>query len=311
MSIFRPLNSDESNLFTIRCVIDWTVNLTNAHIIAGGSNITPTTNLLKTPTANNLPENFVIYVSGNIFYVHYGKEFTTCPSVSIQPRLKAITNLTSGTTAGDAPTPVIFWNNIINYAKIPQVINSSNYNFAFAFKDGDKALITPEATGANGPLSGFDLVITGPVKLGVTTGNSNKGWAVGSGNDATSAYTFMNVGVGTGNPTATGLTLNGGLVGVPDTVSSTSLAISVETFVTFIDASNAATITLAAGTNGQIKHLLCTVGTGSADMTLANTNLNGVTTSIVFNAAGETATLIYDSTTGKWSVLSSYGATIS
>ena len=309
MSIFRPLNSDESNLFTIRCVIDWTANLTTNHKIAGGINITTDTNLLRTPTSNNLPENFVILISGNVFYVHYGKEFTTCPSISIQPRLKAISNLVSGTSADDAPTPVIFWNNITNYASLSTAISTSNYNFAFAFKNADKGLITPQSTGGAGPLSGFDLIITGPVKLGVTTGNSNKGWAVGSGNDATSAYTFMNVGVGTGNPLAKGLTLNGGLMGVPDTVSSTSVAISVQTLVTFINATNTATITLADGTNGQIKHLLCT--TGTANVTLANTNLNGVSTSIVFNAAGETATLIFDSTTGKWSVLSSYGATIS
>jgi len=299
MSIFRPLNSDESNLFTIRCVVEWTGTITNTNIIAGGNNITVATNLLKTPTANNLPENFAIYYHTGIFYVQYGKVFTSCPSVSIQSRAQAIDNIGTGTILQS--TPVIYWNNIIDYPKsnTSSPVNTTNYNFAFSFNNG--SLITPAATG----LSGFDLVITGPVKLGVTTGNSNKGWAVGSGNDATSAYTFMNVGVGTGNPTATGLTLNGGLVGVPDTVSSTSLAISVDTLITFIDASTLATITLADGTNGQIKHLLCTVG--SADMTL-NANLNA--TSIVFNAPGETATLIYDSTTGKWSVLSSYGAVI-
>jgi len=202
MSIFRPLNSDESNLFTIRCVIDWTTTITNGHIIACGNNITVATNLLKTPTANNLPANFAIYYHSGGFYVHYGKDFTSCPSISIQPRLYTAAKLLTS-AATDIAIPTIFWKNIINYGALGTAIDNTNYNFAFSFKNtaAAAALITPAASGSSG-LSGFDLVITGPVKLGVTTGNSNKGWAVGSGNDATSAYTFMNVGVGTGNPTS-------------------------------------------------------------------------------------------------------------
>jgi hypothetical protein len=198
MSIFRPINSDESNLFTIRCVIDFTQDPSG--IIAGGSSITVATDLLRTPTANNLPTYFSIFYTSSVFYVHYGKEFTSCPSISIQPRL--ITAATLSTTAvGDAPIPAIFWNNITNFGKMNPIVanTNSNYNFAFSFKASDSTLITPSATTT---LHGFDLIITGPVKLGVTTGNSNKGWGVGSGNDATSAYTFMNVGVGTGNPTS-------------------------------------------------------------------------------------------------------------
>ena len=44
--------------------------------------------------------------------------------------------------------------------------------------------------------------------------------------------------------------------------------------------------------------------------TLSNTNLN-VTTQILFNAVGEAATLVFDSTTGKWNVVGVQGATIS
>ena len=203
MSIFRPLNSDESNLFTIRCVIEWGISsVTSSQIIAGGNNITVATNLLKTPTTNNLPSNFTLFYSGSVFYVGYGKQFTTCPSVSLQPRLYAHDNLNETGTAPHVPIPVIYWNNITDYAAIPQAINTSNYNFAFSFRDTSNALITPTTYASTQKMSGFDLIITGPVKLGVTTGNSNKGWAVGSGNDATNAYTFMNVGIGTGNPTS-------------------------------------------------------------------------------------------------------------
>jgi hypothetical protein len=76
-------------------------------------------------------------------------------------------------------------------------INSSNYNFGFSFKGEDGSIITPSTSSI---VNGFDLIIIGAVKLGVTTGNSNKGWAVGANNDNT--YTFMNVGVGTGNPSS-------------------------------------------------------------------------------------------------------------
>ena len=206
MSIFRPLNSDESNLFTIRCVVEWEGNITDNKKIAGGNNITVDTNLLKTPTANNLPSNFVILFHGNTFYVQYGKQFTSCPSVSIQPRLKdkADLNTTTNVSGIYTPIPVMFWNNITDYAALGTngTISNSLFNFAFSFRDTANALITPQSTASSDKLKGFDLIITGPVKLGVTTGNSNKGWAVGSGNDATNAYTFMNVGIGVGNPTS-------------------------------------------------------------------------------------------------------------
>ena len=207
MSIFRPLNSDESNLFTTRCVVEWTENITDGVIIAGGNNITVATNLLKTPTSNNLPANFVILFSGNTFYVHYGKQFTSCPSVSIQPRIKTEPDLNTVSQSETNVQPIssIFWNNITDYAALGTngSITNSRYNFAFSFrKSTDGTHITPTNVGASSSFGGFDLIITGPVKLGVTTGNSNKGWAVGSGNDATNAYTFMNVGIGVGNPSS-------------------------------------------------------------------------------------------------------------
>ena len=71
MSVFRPLNSDESNLFTIRCVISFTRGPTPGGMIAGGSKVTIAENLLTTPTTNNLPDYFGIYFNAsNIFYVN-------------------------------------------------------------------------------------------------------------------------------------------------------------------------------------------------------------------------------------------------
>jgi hypothetical protein len=43
---------------------------------------------------------------------------------------------------------------------------------------------------------------------------------------------------------------------------------------------------------------------------LANTNVN-VATQILFDAVGETATLMFDNVTNKWNVIAVNGATIS
>ena len=204
MSIFRPLNSDESNLFTIRCVI--TFSSAPSGMIAGGSKITVATSLLTAPTSNNLPDYFGIFFVSNKFYVTYGKEFTSTPCVSITPRMGSEDDLDTGTDATDNPIPMYYWNNIQKYEN-SSYPDSSNYNFVFCFKDGDDGNIINPTNST--PLNGFDLIITGPVKLGVTTGNSNKGWSVGSGNDATTAYSYMDIGIGKGNPVCS-LDINGG-----------------------------------------------------------------------------------------------------
>ena len=196
MSIFRPINSDESNLSIIRCVVSFSSAFTDTNIIAGGNNIGKSPDLLLTPTSNNLPENFAIYYTSGVFHINYGKTFTSCPSVSIIPRLNSKSSLSSNSSSENSVLPSIFWNNLLD---LGTTINASNYNFAFSFKGYDGSLITPSNETI---VNGFDLIIIGAVKLGVTTGNSNKGWSIGAGNDANSTYSFMNVGIGTGNPSS-------------------------------------------------------------------------------------------------------------
>ena len=214
MSVFRPLNSDESNLFTIRCVITatWAKASAASEIIAGGSKVTVATDQLTTPTTNNLPDYFGIYHASGIYYLTYGKVFTSSPCIKITPRMNAASDIANSTgTDGKNPIPIYFWNNITDYgatwATTP--VSNSNYNLAFGFKEATTGNLITVGNDA-GLINGFDLVITGPVKLGVTTGNSNKGWSVGSGNDSNTAYSFMNVGIGTGNPTSS-LHINGRL----------------------------------------------------------------------------------------------------
>lgn len=213
MSVFRPLNSDESNLFTIRCVITptWAKASAASEIIAGGTKVTVATDQLTTPTSNNLPDYFGIYHASGIYYVTYGKVFTSTPCISVTPRMNAAADIANSTTDGTNPVPIYYWNNILDYSATwaNTYPDNSNYNFAFGFKEANNGNLITVGTDA-GLINGFDLVITGPVKLGVTTGNSNKGWSVGSGNDASTSYSFMNVGIGTGNPTSS-LHINGRL----------------------------------------------------------------------------------------------------
>lgn len=195
MSIFRPINSDESNLFIIRCVVSFSSQFDSTNIIAGGNNISKNVDLLIAPTSNNLPDNFGIYYTSNVFHVKYGKSFTSCPSVSIIPRLNELEKLTSNDSEDNHIITNIFWKTLEDLT----FFDSSNFNFAFSFRARDGSIITPSNSSI---VNGFDLIIIGAVKLGVTTGNSNKGWSIGAGNDANSTYSFMNVGIGTGNPSS-------------------------------------------------------------------------------------------------------------
>ena len=104
---------------------------------------------------------------------------------------------------------------------------------------------------------------------------------------------------------------NGYLRYSTETISGSggSNAISTATGVSFINTSGGtATLTFADGVSGQVKHLIMTVA--GNDATLGNTNLN-VSTSIVFNAVGEAATLVFDGTTSKWNIVGFQGATVS
>ena len=86
-------------------------------------------------------------------------------------------------------------------------------------------------------------------------------------------------------------------------------AIGVNTGVTFLNTSGGtSSLTFADGVSGQVKHIIMVVAGAAA--TLDNTNLN-VSTSIVFDAVGEAATLVFDGTTNKWNIVGFQGATVS
>ena len=111
-------------------------------------------------------------------------------------------------------------------------------------------------------------------------------------------------------------------------LSSTSIIVSSETvsgdgsgtdaidpnrLVTFLSTSGGtSSLTMATGSfAGQLKIITMKVAGNAATLTTANGNLlsGAVSTSIVWDAIGESATLVYDGS--KWIPVSSIGATIS
>jgi len=182
MSVFRPLNSDESNLFTVRCSFSWTSAPADGTVLCDQSSSSDNSSL-ETPTFNNLPQNFKVTLTGTGYInIEYGKSFTTHPTIFAMVRSASASN---ATTDGDALTPCVSKQGTLSIA-------SGTTNATVGFRNESGALTNPP--------SGFELILVGPIKVGVTTGNSNKGWSIGSGNDPNTVYSYLNVGINTGSP---------------------------------------------------------------------------------------------------------------
>jgi hypothetical protein len=114
----------------------------------------------------------------------------------------------------------------------------------------------------------------------------------------------------TGSTTLTGnLTSNGALITTPEALApalDAGAAVGVTTLTSTIAVNGTNAVTLANGTNGQIKTIVCTAVTGAGTATLTPTTCTGYTT-VAFTAAGQTLTLQYF-TTGGWHILSVRGA---
>ena len=96
-----------------------------------------------------------------------------------------------------------------------------------------------------------------------------------------------------------------GLAQTPATF--TSGAIDVTTPVSFISVTGTQAYTLAAGTAGQIKILICTVaGSTPVGVITPVASANDGYTTITFNVVGENATLIYANS--GWNVLACGGS---
>lgn len=140
--------------------------------------------------------------------------------------------------------------------------------------------------------------------------------------DSTSVTIDDNVNV-EGTITSSGDFITGGSVSATDEVAGSywaqtvetvtgaggSNAMSVTTGVTLLNTSGGtASLSIADGGQGQVKYVVMAVAGNNA--TLDNTNGNW-TTQILFDAVGEAVTLVFDDTTGKWSIVGVHGATVS
>ena len=96
-----------------------------------------------------------------------------------------------------------------------------------------------------------------------------------------------------------------GLAATPATVASG--VIDITTPITFISIAGTKAYSLAAGSAGQIKILICTVA-GSTPVGVITPEADGSDgyNTITFNVVGENATLIF--TNGGWQVLSAGGS---
>ena len=101
-----------------------------------------------------------------------------------------------------------------------------------------------------------------------------------------------------------------GLASTSQTITgdgSTSSAIEITNPVTEVDAtSGAAPVTLADGSNGQIKTIINVSSSGTNAVTITPANLRGYT-SIVLNAPGETVTCMFKNS--NWNIIAGNGYT--
>lgn len=130
--------------------------------------------------------------------------------------------------------------------------------------------------------------------------NTQKATSLESTLSVTGAATFSSTASFTGAVTATG-----GLIGGVQTLAAAG-AVNLTTLVTRIDSAGAIALTLADGTNGQVKYIV--MGTDGGDATLTPTTKTGYTT-ITFNDAGDGVTLVFITTKG-WIVAGNNGATL-
>lgn len=130
--------------------------------------------------------------------------------------------------------------------------------------------------------------------------NTNKAATFGSTLDVTGAATFASTLSVTG-----AITTTGGLIGGVQTLAAAG-AVNLTTLVTRIDSAGAIALTLADGTNGQVKIIV--MGTDGGDATLTPTTKTGYST-ITFNDAGDGVIVTFITTKG-WIVAANNGATL-
>ena len=146
-----------------------------------------------------------------------------------------------------------------------------------------------------------DPATTHLVDVAAVSGKSIK---TAGGIDVTGVSTFTGNTTVTGNITCTGIEVVSGNEIITDSASAASLTVATTIFNMSANADK--TITLAAGTEGQIKYFaMKAVDTGNKvrlhPVTGGSSTLQGANVYIDFDAAGEGATLMYKDS--KWNII--------
>ena len=152
----------------------------NSVIVSNNLSNIVSINHLASPTKNNLPKGFYIYYdTSNNFQITYGKKFTEHPIVNITPHFSVGTFVTPTFSKG--------------------LLSATSNNLTLYFVDSTGNLVLPSSNGTSGFL-GFDIELTGPTVIGVTTGNSNKGWAISDTtmSEPSSIYSYLDINLGSG-----------------------------------------------------------------------------------------------------------------
>ena len=254
--------------------------------------------------------------AGNIFLgsaaSRAGNGATTTGAQNVCVGSSAGANLTTGASnvclgdqSGGGLTSSSSYNMCIGYVALGNATSGADYNVAiganslFLLTNGDNNIGIGRnsgntlTTGGNNTFIGYD-------SDGVATLSNQT--AIGTGAICTAANQVM---LGTATEI---VTLPGGLVTVPIAQTATTAAVSVAVTTTALTTTGVAqAITLANGTNGQIKIIthIANGGTGTAVLTPATSAADYNT--ITFSSVGDTATLQYH-TTGGWYILSLRGA---
>jgi len=193
----------------------------------------------------------------------------------------------------------------IGYVALGNATSGADYNVAigaqalFLVTNGDNNVGIGRNAG-NTVTTGGNNTFIGMDSDGVATSSNQT--AIGIGATCTAASQVM---LGTATEI---VTLPGGLVTVPVAQTASTAAVSVAVTTTALTTTGVAqAITLANGTNGQIKIIahIANGGTGTAVLTPATSAADYNT--ITFSSVGDTATLQYH-TTGGWHILSLRGA---
>jgi hypothetical protein len=297
--LFKNLRSNTTFAMAIaQVVVDKNLQVTGDLDFKNTVNIDPVINVVDSGTST-----FTVYATGDYAYTD---------NRSYEMTIASATQFTVSVDGGTASAPVT-----VN-SDSDHEIDSSNIFVKFTANTGhttgDKFILN-----ASTPSSinfGASAIVSEDNNINQTETSNNGTILLESGIELSQEVNPLNITSNTSSIIVNGsLHIADNITGSTETVSgdgSGTDAISISTPITFLSTSGGtSSLTLAAGKTGQTKMIVMTVAGSDATLTQANGNLDSgaVATSIVWNAVGESVTLVY--TGSKWIPVTSLGATIS